>query len=55
MIYEVHTTHVHYQETQIKKWNFLYFLKSVAFSNNSFINSYLKYKFIIVISNLKNN
>ena len=43
MIYEVYTTHVHYQETQIKKWTFLYFLKSVNFSNDSFTNSYLKY------------
>ena len=41
MIYEV--TQVHYQETQIKKWTFLYFLKSVNFSNDSFTNSCLKY------------
>ena len=32
-----------YQETQIKKWIFLYFLKSVNFSNDIFTNSYLKY------------
>ena len=43
MIYEVYTTHVHYQEIQIKKLTFLYFLKSVIFSNYSFTNSYLKY------------
>ena len=43
MIYEVHTTQVHYQETQIKKWTFLYFLNSVNFSNDSITNSYLKY------------
>ena len=43
MIYEVYTTHVHYQETQIKKWTFLYFLKIVNFSSVIFTNSYLKY------------
>ena len=43
MIFEVYTTHVHYQETQIKKWTFLYFLKSVNFNNGSFKNNYLKY------------
>ena len=43
MTYEVYTNHVYYQETQIKKWNFLYFLKSVNFSKDSFNNSYLKY------------
>ena len=43
MIYEVYTTHEHYQETQIKNWSFLQFLKIVNFSNDSFTNSYLKY------------
>ena len=43
MIYEVYTTHVHYQEPQIKKWTVLYFLKSVNFSNDSFTNSSFKY------------
>ena len=61
MIYEVYTTHVYYQETQIKKWTFFYFLKSVNFSNDSFTNSYLWNtvsllpKFVIVPCNLKNN
>ena len=36
MIYEVYTTYVHYQETQIKKWTFLYYLKIINFSNDSF-------------------
>ena len=43
MICEVYTTLVHYPETQIKKWTFLYFQKSVDFNNDSFTNSYLKY------------
>ena len=43
MIYEVCTTHVHHQETEIKKWTVSYFLKSVNFSNDSFTNSSLKY------------
>ena len=43
MIYEVYTTHVHDQETQIKKWTFFYFLKSANVRNDSFTNSYLKY------------
>ena len=42
MIYEVYTTHVHYQETQ-KKLTLLYFLKSVNFSKYGFTNGYLKY------------
>ena len=41
MIYEVYTTHLHYQETQMKKWTFLNFLKRVNFSNDSLTNSYL--------------
>ena len=36
MIYEVYTTYVHYQETQIKKLTLLYFLKIVNISNDSF-------------------
>ena len=43
MIYEVYTTLVHYQETQIKTLPFLYFFKNVNFINDSFTNSYLKY------------
>ena len=27
MIYEVYTTHVHYQETQVKKVNIIFFKK----------------------------
>ena len=42
MIYEVCTTHVHYQETKTKQRTFLYFFKSVSFNNDSFTNSYLK-------------
>ena len=44
MIYEVYATHVHNQETQIRKSTFWYFLKSVNFSNDSFRNSYFKYR-----------
>ena len=43
MIDEVYTTHLHYQETEMKKWTFLYFLKSVNFSDDSFTNSYLRW------------
>ena len=46
MIYEVYITLLHYQETQ-KKWTFLYFLKSVNFSNDSFTNSNLKYGYFV--------
>ena len=46
MIYEVHITLLHYQEIQ-KKWTFLYFLKSVNFSNDSFTNSNLKYGYFV--------
>ena len=56
MIYEVYNTHVHYQETQIKKWTFLYFLKIVNFSSDSvtviWIPVNLFPKFIIVPCNL---
>ena len=45
MIYEVYTTHIHYQETQIKKWMFY----------KQFYRQLLKYKLIIVSCNLKNN
>ena len=60
MIYEVYTTRVHYQETQIKKWTFLHFLKlTVNFSNNSFTVIWntvnLFPEFILVSFNLKNN
>ena len=57
MIYEVYTTYVHYQETQIKKWTFLYFLKIVNFSNDSFTVIWntvnLFPKFIIVPTSYK--
>ena len=43
MIYEVYTTYVRYQETQIEKRIFLYFLKGADFSNDSLTNSYFKY------------
>ena len=57
-IYEVYTTHVHCQETQIKKWAFLYFLKSVNFSNEVlqaviWNTASLFPKFITVPCNLK--
>ena len=35
MIYEAYTTHVHDHETQIKKWTFLYLLKSVSFQGRN--------------------
>ena len=60
MIYEVYTTHVHYQETQTKKWTFLYFLKSVILVTTVsetvvWITFNLFPKFFIIPCNLKNN